>query len=225
MRKYVGLGVVVIVIVALLYYAPTIISYIQNPTNSSNGSSTTSYTNLTLRALPASEVDAKTIEFGDTDYTFTYSTFLGYHLYMDLPFQSKDYTITQGETYKDCGVEIKVSKIDSDYISGYVVILVKPTVQNYMFSQFHYTKVNITLGWTQAVNISSGLINKTNQYWFSYTHIIHPSFYEPQLTIRTTSQSNNYVVFYDETIRDFDIETSVYKIDSYYMVIYVKPLY
>lgn len=140
------------------------------------------------------------------------------------PFQSKTYIPTEGKTYSDLGIEIKVSKVSSDYISNYIVILVKPTVQNYMAS-LHYTKVSIALYETKAVNISSGLINKTNQYWFSYTQITHPTFNEPQLTIRTNSQSKSYVVIAGFAIREFEIETRVYKIESGYMVIYVKPLY
>jgi len=69
------------------------------------------------------------------------------------------------------------------------------------------------------------LINKTNQYLFAYTQIAYPSFYEPQLTLGTTSQSKDYVVFVGRTIKDFDIETRVCKIELGYIVIYVKPLY
>jgi hypothetical protein len=142
-----------------------------------------------------------------------------------LPFQSKVFSTIEGETYADCGIEIKISNMSSDYISNYLVILVKPTVQNYMFTQFRYTKVSVPLSYPQTINISSGLINKTNEYGFTYTQVTHPSFNEPQLEIQTSTQSKGYLVFAGETISDFDIETRVYKIESGYMVIYVKPLY
>jgi len=220
-KKVIGGFLVVIIVGALLWYAPIIISYIQNLSSSTN-SSNEPYTELTLRDLPITEVNNTVIEFGDTEYSFRY---LGGYLMVYAPFQSKQYISSEGKTYNDLGIEIKVSKVSSDYISNYIIILVKPSVQNYMFTQFHYTKVNITLYQTKAVNISSGLINKTNQYWFSYTQIAHPSFNEPQLTIGTTSQSKSYVVIAGFTIKEFEIETRVYKIESGYMVIYVKPLY
>jgi len=227
-KKIIGVFTVVVIIGLLLWNAPTIISYIQNlssPTNSSNES----YTELTLRNLPISEINATIIEFGDTEYYFSYQIIgmipMGHYLHVHAPFQSKTYIPTEGETYSDLGIEIKVSKVGSDYISNYIVILVKPTIQNYMAS-LYYTKVSVALDETKAVNISSGLINKTNQYWFSYTQITHPSFNESKLTIRTDSQSKSYFVIAGLfTIREFEIETRVYKIKSGYMIIYVKPLY
>jgi len=220
MKKIIGVVTVVIIIGLLLWNAPTIISYVQNlssPTDSSNES----YTELTLRDLPISEVNNTVIEFGDTEYSFRY---LGGYLMVYVPFQSKIYIPTEGKTFNDLGIEIKVSNVSSDYISKYIVILVKSTVQNYMAS-LYYTRVSIPLYQTKVVNISSGLINKTNQYWFSYSQITHPSFNEPQLTIRTTSQSKSYVVIAGFTIKEFEIETRVYKVESGYMIIYVKPLY
>lgn len=223
LRKPIKIAAVLLAVIIMgvvFWNAPTIISYVQNlssPTNSSDGS----YTELTLRDLPISEVNNTVIEFGDTEYSFRYG---GGYLMVYAPFQSKTYIPTEGKTYDDLGIEIKVFKEDSDYISDYLVILVKSTVQNYMAS-LYYTRVSIPLYQSKAVNISSGLISKTNQYWFSYTQIIHPSFSEPQLTIRTNSHSKSYVVIAGFTIRDFEIETRVYKIESGYMVIYVKPLY
>jgi len=217
--KKIGITLLAIMVMgALLWYAPTIISYFRTPTDSSDEYS---YTNMTLRDLPLNEVNATIIEFGDTEYSFRY---LGGYLMVYAPFQSKTYIPTEGKTYSDLGIEIKVSKVGSDYISNYIVILVKPTIQNYMAS-LYYTKVSIALYESKAVNISSGLINKTNQYWFTYTQITHPTFNEPQLTIRTDSQSKSYVVIAGFTIREFEIETRVYKIESGHMIIYVKPLY
>jgi hypothetical protein len=220
-KKIIGVFAVVIIIGLLLWNAPTIISYIQNlssPTDSSNES----YMELTLRDLPMTEVNTTVIEFGDTEYTFDY--LMGYlHVYTFIG-GSKNYIPHEGDAYRDFGIEMKVSDVDSDYISKYIVILVKPTVQNYSAS-LYYTKVKIPLHQTKAVDISSGLINKTNRYWFSYAQIAHPTFNEPQLTIKTGSQSKSYVVIAGFTIRDFEIETRVYKIESEFMVIYVKPLY
>jgi hypothetical protein len=76
-RRVIAVLVAVTVIGALLWYAPTIISYVKPPTNSSDESS---YTKLTLRDLPLNEANATIIEFGDTDYTFVYSAGLGHHL-------------------------------------------------------------------------------------------------------------------------------------------------
>lgn len=216
--KSIILGVLVGAIVGLLIPINPLDLFSQPSTNSS---SEFSYTNMTLRDLPLSQTNETTIEFGDTDYSFRYGW--GY-LMVYVPFQSKTYIPTEGKTYHDLGIEIKVSKVGSDYISNYIIILVKPTIQNYMAS-LYYTKVSIALYETEAVNISSGLINKTNQYRFSYTQITHPTFNEPQLTIRTTSQSKKYYVIASFTIKEFEIETKVYKIESGYMVIYVKPLY
>jgi hypothetical protein len=221
-KKAIGAVLAVIIIGAFIWYAPTILSFIQNLSQPSTNSSNESYTKLTLRDLPITEVNATVIEFGDTEYTFDFTggflfvnTFLG---------GSKMYTPHIGDIYRDLGIELKVANITSDYISDYIIVLVKPTVQNYSAS-LHYTKVTIALYETKAVNINSDLINKTNQYWFTYTQITHPSFYEPQLTIETASQSKDYLVVAGFTIRDLEIETRVFKIESGYMVIYVKPLY
>ncbi len=218
-RKIIGLVVVLIIIGAFLWYAPTLISYFQN-LSSQNQNSSGAYTSLTLRDRMN---NTATIEFGDTEYSFAYYYGGGLTVWTFLE-GSEFYTPHKGDTHRDFGIEVKVSDVTSDYISNYIVILVKPIVQNYSAS-LHYTKVTIALHETQAVNISSGLINKTNQYWFFYTQITHPSFYEPQLTIGTASQSKDYIVVAGFTIRDFEIETRIFKIESGYMVIYVKPLY
>jgi len=217
----VGIVVGGIVVGASFWYAPAIISFFQNVSSQPTDSSAeVSYTNITLRDLPIDEVNETTITFGDTDYSFQYMW--GY-LYVRAPFQSKDYIPKEGSTYHVFGIEIKVYKKDSDYISKFVQILVKPTVQNYMASQY-YTKVTLALQKTEAVNISSGLIDKTNQYWFTYVHEGWPS-YSAELRIETTSQSKEYTVLYGSGVRDLEIEVKVYKIEPRFMVIYVKPLY
>lgn len=212
---------VVAVVVALLWFAPSITSYFQN-----SNSSDASYTSLTLRD---GMNNTATLEFGDTEYSIVYyygaglyvSTFIG---------GDKSHTPNTGDTYRDFGIEIKVSNVTSDYISNYIVILVKPTVQNYMAS-LHYTEINITLNQEIYVNISSGLTNETHKYGFVYTQIMHPTIYEPQLTIYAGTQQKTHLVYasgsytWSTNIKDFNIETTVFKTESQYMVIYVKPLY
>jgi hypothetical protein len=223
-KKYLALGVVVVIIGALFYFSPTILSFFQNP--SSSTSYNAPYTTLTLR--DGMNYTA-TLEFGETEYSFVYyygaglyvSTFIG---------GEKSYTPNIGDTYRDFGIEIKVSNIASDYISNYIVILVKPTVQNYMAS-LYYTRVNLTLNQPTWVNISSGLVNETHQYCFTYTTIVYPTMYEPYLTIDSDGQEKTHQVYasgsyaWSTDIKEFNIEATVFKTDSQYMVIYVKPLY
>ena len=207
----------VVVIGALLWFAPNIISYLQNPTNSSDAS----YTSLTLRD---GINNTATLEFGDTEYSFSYNipthifsiyTFLGgYELYEP----------HKGDTHRDMGIEVKVSDVASDYVSSYISLLVKPIIQNYSAS-LHYTKVTVGLGATKSVSISSGLVNMTKQYWFSYTLMTAASANRRQLTIEYASTQQTYFVVVNTTIRDFDMEVRVYKLESGYLVIYVKPLY
>lgn len=223
--KFIVLGIVLIVIVGALLWFLAIPSYFQN---SSNFSYNAPYTSLTFRD---GMNDSATLNFGDTEYTLTYA--IGY--LSDLTFieqETAPYTHVPhaGDVYREFGIEIAVSKVGSDYISNYIVILVRPTVQNYMAS-LYYTKVNITLNEFKSVNISSGLVNETHEYSFLYTQVMHPSFYEPQLTIHTETQEKTYDVsasgsaLWSSCIKDFNIETRVFKIESQYMVIYVKPLY
>jgi rubredoxin len=222
-KKVIGLSLAAIIIGALLWYAPNIISYFQN---SSPQSSDASYTSLTLRH---GMNYSTTLEFGDTEYSFSYYYGLGLQVSTFIE-GSKSYSAHKGDTYRDFGIELKVSNVASDYISNYIVILVKPTVQNYMAS-LYYTRVNITLNEAKSVNISSGLVNETREYGFLYTQVMHPSFYEPQLTIHIETQEKTYDVsasgsaLWSSDIKDFNIETRVFKIESQYMVIYVKPLY
>lgn len=220
-KVIIGLILAVIIVVALVWYAPTIISYFQN---SSSNSSDASYTSLTLRETMN---NSASIWFGDTKYDFGYSygvlgvsTFYG---------GGKSYTPHKGDTYRDFGIEVKVSDVGSNYISNYIVILVKPTIQNYMAS-LHYTMVNLTLNEPTWVNITSGLVNETHQYGFRYLGIVWPVS-DPQLTIHTDTGEKTYRVtdsgsaIWNSDIKDFNIETRVYKIESAHMIIYVKPLY
>lgn len=175
-----------------------------------------SYTELTLRSG-----DSKIIEFGDTEYSLYYGTmFLEIHA----PFKNDLFRPSEVKTFRNLGLEIKVSKIDEDYLSKYVVILVKPTIQNYMSSLF-YTKVIVPLYQTKTVNISSGLIDKTNEYWFSYSQEVYSLVTEHKLTIGSGSQSETKGIAEGLTYKLFEIETKIYKINSDNIVIYVKPLY
>lgn len=184
-----------------------------------NATQPTGYVELTIRDSSYQQNDT-VIEFGDTEYSFRYYSILySRELIVNAPFQSKSiFFPREGETYKEFGLEIKVSKVGSDYISDYIVILVRPIVQNYMAS-LHYTRVDIKSGETKVVNISSGLINKTNQYSFTYT--------QGKLLIQFGSQRKElqlHTSFAWDT-KDFEIEVKVYKVEPDRIVIYVKPLY
>ena len=212
----VAIFAVAIIIVVLLWSDSIIALFV--PNNSQSQTTNTSYTELTLR-----HGNTTLIEFGDTEYSISY--FSGSFLKVSTPLKSEFYQqLSEGKVFRDLGLEIKVSKMDSDYISEYIVILVKPTIQNYMASLF-YTKVSLPLDSTRTVSISSGLIDKTNEYWFLYSQNVYPLATENKLTIGKGSQSETYNVAAGYTIKLFEIETRVYKVKSDYMVIYVKPLY
>ena len=85
-----------------------------------------------------------------------------------------------------------------------------------------YTKVNMTSGEATTVSISSGLINKTNKYYFTYTGNYNKYAY---FTISNGSQLKSYFLGEGNTATDFDIEVRIYKVEPQYMVVYVKPLY
>lgn len=114
-KKVVGLFLAVIVTGALLWYAPTIISTVQNLFSQS------SYTKLTVVMGQIATYDQ-----GDNHWVFSYR-FSAYDptdkFYVSTGFQTRVFSATEGATYKDLGIEIKVSEVHSDYI----VLLVKPT--------------------------------------------------------------------------------------------------
>jgi hypothetical protein len=216
LTKLIVLGIGLIVIVGGLLWFLGVPSYFQNSLSSSYNAP---YTSLTLRdGINGSA----TLDFGDTEYNFDYtggiltdSTFIGG--------SQTHWTPQTGDVYKDFGIETRVSKVASDYISNYIVILVKPTIQNYMAS-LHYTKVEITSSQSTDVDISSGLINKTNHYSFTYL----PSPIDPKLQIDFSGQSKQYGIvagWSGFSITDFDIEVKVFKAEPKYVIIYVKPLY
>lgn len=170
--------------------------------------------------------DSVTLDFGDTEYTLTYSggvlsdyTFIATAPYTHVPHA--------GDVYREFGIEIDVFKVGLDNFSNYIVIIVRPTVQNYMAS-LNYTEVNVAAYQTIEVNISSSLTNKTNTYWFSCGYVmVDDSFEYSQLTIQNASQNNKYDTYVGNTITDFDIEVRIFKNLGLGLniVIYVKPLY
>jgi hypothetical protein len=183
------------------------------------------------------DASTSTLEFGDTEYNLGYSSEFGGIIAVLIPFQSDSIQYPEvGQTYNIFGLEIKVDNISSDYISNYAVIEVKSTVANYMFSTYHYYKVNITnyplvesgppSNYSVTVNISSGIINETRQYTFSY--------YEGFLTVWNSSMTKVYEIptatniitgVYGDPETDFDIQIRVYEVEPEYLVIYVMPLY
>lgn len=211
---------VAIVVGLILMNGSTILSFFQKPIEAEN-SSNENYTELTLR-----EGDTIPIEFGDTEYSLYYA--MG-HVAVYAPFQSDDFIPSEGKTFKTFGVEIKVSEIDSDYISKYVVLLIRPTVEKYMFSTFRYTKVEIPVYDSKTVNISSGLINKTNQYTFGYGGFDSSVLSHALVNVRNATKNETYYTqtnfLIPEAEKDFDIEIRVYKADSESIILYVKPLY
>jgi hypothetical protein len=216
--KLIILGVVVIVVGAFLWLS-IIPSYFRN------SSYDAPYTSLTLRDGMNNTV---TLDFGDTEYTLTYSSgYLSDYTFIETATVPYTHLLHAGDVYREFGIEIDVSKVSSDYISNYVVILVRPTIQNYMASLF-YTKVNMTLYQSQAVNISSGLTNEKHLYWFTYTPSPYGFSNIGRLEVQNSSQRNYYDVYVGRVISygdNSDIEIRVFKLESQYMVIYVKPLY
>jgi predicted RNA-binding Zn-ribbon protein involved in translation (DUF1610 family) len=101
-KKIIGLFLLFIIMGALLWYAPTIISYIQNLfSNSSNAS----YIRLMLRD---GMNHTAAIEFNDTEYSFDYTGgFLSVRTFID--FQM--YSPHEGDTYTDFGIKTKKTGI------------------------------------------------------------------------------------------------------------------
>ena len=108
------------------------------------------------------------------------------------------------------------------------MINVRPTIDNYMLSTYYLTKVDIPVGEAKTVDISSGLINRTNQLTFAYPSA-PPVGSGATLFVSNATQSKTYFahvgVIVVEAKNDFDIEIRVFKIDSTRMVLYVKPQY
>jgi hypothetical protein len=223
-RIIIGVLLVAVAIGIIALFSPTIISDLQS---SSSQSSSASYTSLMIRMGNYSA----TVDFGDTEYYFNYvSGSIGIYA----PFQSVQAILNPevGHTYSIFGVEIKVDNISSDYLSNYIVIGVKPTIANYMFSTYHYYKVNLTsypliqygppINYSITKNISSGITNETRQYTFTY--------YEGFLVVANSSLTREYEIpttsdYIMGAETDFDIQIRVYEVEPEYLVIYVMPLY
>jgi hypothetical protein len=228
-----------VISVVSLWYAPAIISHFPNPSsNSPNPSSTpynASYTSFLIRSYDANSK----IEFGDTEYFFSY---LGDShpsvLYIDATLSPPVQLYPEiGHSYETVGLEINVANMSSDDIS----IKIKPTVENYVFSTYHYTRVEIPCeqgapavqNGTVTVSLTSST-NKTNQYTFEYPFAPSvgsgPTYIKTAtLIVETSSQSKQYEAAIGSVVtqakNDFNIQIAIYQANSNFMVIYVKPLY
>jgi hypothetical protein len=227
MKKIIiGLVLAVIIVGALVWYAPTIISYFQN---SSSSSSDASYTTMTLRDGMNSSAS---LEFGDTEYGFGYQASI---LGCGTIFNTTTYIPHKGDTYRDFGIEVKVDDIASDYLSNYIVISIKPLILNYAAS-LHYTRLNLTLNEAKYVNISSGIVNETHEYAFMYVIYSLPNSYiqthTTGLRVYSEGKDKTYQIwnftdrpFISDSTAEFHIETIFLRMKSEYLIFYVKPLY
>jgi rubredoxin len=114
-KRVIGLAFVLIMIGVFLWYTPVIISTVQNFFSQS------SYTKMTLVIG-----QFVTYDHGDNHYGFAWRllpTDPTNVFYVSTGFQTRVFSATEGATYKDLGLEIKVSEVHSDHI----VLLVKPT--------------------------------------------------------------------------------------------------
>jgi len=114
-KKVIGLFSIIAIVGAFLWYAPTIISTVQNLFSQS------SYTKVTVVMGQIAIYD-----HGDNHYVFGYRLIASDPIdkfYVSSGFQTRVFSATEGATYKDLGIEIKVLEVHSDYI----VLLVKPT--------------------------------------------------------------------------------------------------
>lgn len=209
------------IVAVLLWQSPAILSFFQS---SLSDSSNASYTSLFIRSGTS-----EPITLGDTEYRFIYLSGFSPEISIHIPFKSDLIEHPKaGNSYERLGIEVKVVNIGSDYLSDFIEIKVRPTVDDYMFTTFRYTKVDIPLQDTRTVNISSGIIDKTNQYTFKY--LFAPSTGSAaELAVSTTTLSKRYAAHVNliiaEAKSDFDIEIRTFEADSNHIVIYVKPMY
>jgi len=99
-----------------------------------------------------------------------------------------------------------------------------------MHSTYFYTKVDLPIGSMKDISISSGLINQTNDYTFSYRFAPSaPSYISGELSVSSDSLTKRYSAYLNQIIpeakSDFNIEIRVFKMDSSHIVLYIKPLY
>jgi hypothetical protein len=170
------------------------------------------------------------IKLGDAEYSFNYNTLFYREINVVAPITSdKIENPKVGDTYKGLGIEVKVTDVSSDYLSDYVVIKIRSTTDNYMFSTYRYTKVELPIANMKTVSISSGIINQTNQYTFQYfsppTHLGISG----DLKVSSDSLTKHYSAYLNQRIpeakNDFNIEIYIFRMDSSHMVLYVKPMY
>jgi hypothetical protein len=201
--KAIGVVLAIMIIGALLFYSPNIISMIQNYSSSS------SYTQIT-----ASIYNSTSLQFGGVDYFFEMGFTqqyqgVGYLIVWDSLVESKDYNITAGAIYRDFGIEMKVKELHPDY----AVLLVKPTVQNYL-AESGFTKLTIAEGQIQTLSFDGN--NYTVSYSQAHLYVATPLFqYRDYLltSVPTTIHS------------DLGLEIRVSSIAIGHVVVFVKPSY
>lgn len=114
-KKVIGIFLAVLIVAVLLWYAPTIISTVRNLFPQS------SYTKVPVVARQISNV-----KFGNNEYFFMYQSppwVQGSVFSISTPSVSANtHPAVEGATYRDFGLEIKVSEVYADYI----VLMVRP---------------------------------------------------------------------------------------------------
>jgi hypothetical protein len=203
-KKIVVVFMAVAILGVFLWYSPTIISMIQEYFSES------SYTKLTVMN---NSYNRTTIQFGGVDYFFAYfwQPSLGFgHLGMwNSLVESNGYNLTEGAVYRDFGIEMKVKEIRPEY----TVLLVKPTVQNYLVGS-GFTKLTIAEGQIQNISFSG------NDYIISYSQG-HIYVNAPLFKFR------DYPLTIVPTIIhcDLGLEIRVFNITKEYVTIFVKSTY
>ena len=206
-KKVVSIFFVCLVIGALIWYMPLIISYIHQNLMLS------SYTKLTLERSPRTGTYYESVTFGDLDYHFGYN-YAGQLVVFNSILEHRIYDPVNGTVYVDIGVEIRVSEVNSETL----VILVKPNPQDYL-SKTSFKKLVIANGQYHNVSFNG------NQYRISYFH--NPPHYYRQLIIVTPLlQLRQYYISEFQTIHcDLGLEIRVYKVTNSSTTIYVRPSY
>jgi hypothetical protein len=223
--KITGAVVLIAVIIGfIVWLSPTIMPILQNSSSNSPDGASPSYTSLMLRTGNYTEP----IKLGDAEYSFNYNTLFYREINVVAPITSdKIENPKVGDTYKGLGIEVKVTDVSSDYLSDYVVIKIRSTTDNYMFSTYRYTKVELPSENMKPITISSGIIDKTNDYEFQY--FSGPVSISRDLKVSSGSLTKHYNAYLNQLIpeakSDFNIEIFVFRMDSSHMVIYVKPMY
>jgi len=217
-KKIVAVLMGITILSILLWYGLPIIFLMMQNSPSQNPSPQSSYTTLTLvKSSSPSPPQITTVTFGDVDYSFSYvwqnnQYFL---LVSNSILEGKTYLQpTNGSVYGDIGIEIKVSEAYSNQI----VLLVKPTVQDYLAS-LSFKKLTIAQGQYQAVSFSG------NEYTIGYLQ--NPPYYVNDLIVTTPLlQSRQYSITSSQIVScDLGLEIRVYKATTTYAIIFVKPSY